>query len=84
MSQLFKLPHHGSRQNITDDLLELVEPDEILVCTDGSKFKHPDEDALDMIRLHYPSSAYPLYGRHRLIRSTARVGYGHQVSARSC
>jgi hypothetical protein len=51
---VFKLPHHGSRQNITDDLLSLIQPQQVLVCTDGSKFNHPDEDALDKIRNHYP------------------------------
>jgi beta-lactamase superfamily II metal-dependent hydrolase/pimeloyl-ACP methyl ester carboxylesterase len=51
---LFKLSHHGSRQNMTDGLLDLIEPATILVCTDGSKFKHPDADALQKIRAHYP------------------------------
>jgi hypothetical protein len=52
--QLFKLSHHGSRQNITDDLLDVVIPEHILVCTDGSKFSHPDADAMAMVRRHYP------------------------------
>ena len=51
---LFKLSHHGSRQNMTDALLDLIDPGAILVCTDGSKFHHPDEDALEKIRAHYP------------------------------
>ncbi len=51
---LFKLSHHGSRQNMTDGLLDLIEPATILICTDGSKFKHPDADALQKIRAHYP------------------------------
>ena len=51
---LFKLSHHGSRQNMTDDLLDLIDPGAVLVCTDGSKFHHPDEDALEKIRSHYP------------------------------
>ena len=51
---LFKLSHHGSRQNMTDGLLKLIDPGAILVCTDGSKFHHPDEDALEKIRSHYP------------------------------
>lgn len=53
---LFKLSHHGSRQNMTDELLELIEPAAILVCTDGSKFKHPDADALEKVRAHYPDA----------------------------
>ncbi|NND76092.1 MAG: alpha/beta fold hydrolase [Ilumatobacter sp.] len=52
---LFKLSHHGSRQNMTDDLLDLIRPANILICTDGSKFKHPDADALQKIRSHFPS-----------------------------
>jgi hypothetical protein len=51
---LFKLSHHGSRQNMTDGLLDLIDPGAVLVCTDGSKFHHPDEDALEKIRSHYP------------------------------
>lgn len=52
---LFKLSHHGSRQNMTDELLDLIDPKAILICTDGSKFKHPDADALAKIRTHYPA-----------------------------
>ncbi|MFZ0157894.1 MAG: CHAT domain-containing protein [Kineosporiaceae bacterium] len=52
--QLFKLSHHGSRQNVTDALLDLIDPRQILICTDGSKFKHPDPDTLDLLRRHYP------------------------------
>lgn len=48
------LSHHGSRQNMTDELLELIDPRAVLVCTDGSKFRHPDEGALEKVRQHYP------------------------------
>jgi len=52
--QLFKLSHHGSRQNVTPELLDLIEPERVLVCTDGSQYNHPDEDALELVRKHYP------------------------------
>ncbi len=39
---------------MTDGLLELIDPAAVLVCTDGSKFHHPDEDALEKVRSHYP------------------------------
>lgn len=52
---LFKLSHHGSRQNMTDELLDLIDPATILICTNGSKFNHPDADALQKIRAHYPN-----------------------------
>ena len=42
------------RQNMTDGLLALIDPGAVLVCTDGSKFHHPDEDTLEKVRAHYP------------------------------
>ncbi len=80
--RLFKLPHHGSRQNITDDLLDLIEPDEILVCTDGSKFKHPDEDALDKIRAHFPSAPIRFTDDTELIQArAAHIGLATPTSS---
>ena len=32
----------------------MVDPRRILVCTDGSRFGHPDELALGLLRRHYP------------------------------
>jgi beta-lactamase superfamily II metal-dependent hydrolase len=52
---VFKLSHHGSRGNLTTSLLALIEPAKILVCTDGSMFKHPDADALGEVRRCYPN-----------------------------
>ena len=72
---LLKLSHHGSRNNITDELLDLVSPAQILVCTDGSRFEHPDEDALDLVRRHYPKVPIHFTDDTPLIRQRAeRVG----------
>jgi beta-lactamase superfamily II metal-dependent hydrolase len=68
---LFKLSHHGSRQNMTDSLLALVDPGAVLVCTDGSKFHHPDEDALGMVRAHYPDVPIHFTDDTELIRQRA-------------
>jgi beta-lactamase superfamily II metal-dependent hydrolase len=68
---LFKLSHHGSRQNMTDGLLALIDPDAILVCTDGSKFHHPDEDALEKVRAHYPEVPIHFTDDTELIRLRA-------------
>jgi beta-lactamase superfamily II metal-dependent hydrolase len=70
---LFKLSHHGSRQNMSDELLDLVEPRAILVCTDGSKFRHPDEDALEKIRAHYPEVPVHFTDDSEIIRQRAPV-----------
>lgn len=72
---LFKLSHHGSRANMTDELLELIDPAAVLVCTDGSKFKHPDLDALDKVRHHYPNVPIHFTANTPLIQERAqRVG----------
>jgi hypothetical protein len=42
----FKLPHHCSQANVTDDLLELVDTTRFLVSTNGAKYKHPDKAAV--------------------------------------
>ena len=51
---VFKLSHHGSRANVTEELLGLIDPVHILVCTDGGRFGHPDVETLDLLRKHYP------------------------------
>ena len=68
---LYKLSHHGSRGNMTDGLLDLIDPRAILVCTDGSKFHHPDEDALAKIRSHYPDVPIHFTDDTELIRERA-------------
>lgn len=43
---VFKLPHHGSCANVTIELLNLVKANHYVVSTSGSRFKHPDEEAM--------------------------------------
>jgi beta-lactamase superfamily II metal-dependent hydrolase len=42
----FKLPHHGSKFNVSKDLLELLRCEHYLVSTNGNYFKHPDDVAM--------------------------------------
>jgi beta-lactamase superfamily II metal-dependent hydrolase len=42
----FKLPHHGSKFNLSKDLLELLDCRHYLVSTNGNYFKHPDDVAM--------------------------------------
>ena len=51
--ELFKLAHHGSMANVTADLLGVIDPGTILVCTDGTRFGHPDHETIDLVRQHY-------------------------------
>lgn len=48
----FKLPHHGSRQNVHADLIAAVECQHWLVSTDGTQHYHPDAEAVARILLH--------------------------------
>ncbi len=49
MLDAFKLPHHGSRANVSPRLLELVQASMVLVSTNGDRFSHPDEEAIARI-----------------------------------
>lgn len=42
----FKLSHHGSRGNVNDALMALVDCGHYLVSTSGAIFSHPDREAL--------------------------------------
>lgn len=48
----FKLPHHCSRGNVTDELLGLVETRRYLVSTNGARYRHPDREALLKVLRH--------------------------------
>lgn len=42
-----KLAHHGSRDNVNDELLDLVDARQVIVSTDGKFFfGHPDDEAI--------------------------------------
>jgi beta-lactamase superfamily II metal-dependent hydrolase len=45
----FKIPHHGSKSNLSHDLLDLIDCDRYLVSTNGSYFGHPDQEAMARI-----------------------------------
>ncbi|MGI9644458.1 MAG: CHAT domain-containing protein [Ilumatobacteraceae bacterium] len=45
----FKIPHHGSVNNMSDELLELVDVKKFLVSSNGAYFKHPDARCIEKI-----------------------------------
>ncbi len=45
----FKLPHHGSVNNMSDELLELVDVEKFLISSNGAYFKHPDARCVDLL-----------------------------------
>jgi hypothetical protein len=42
----FKLPHHGSRRNVRQDFLPLVQTPRYLFSSNGAYFNHPDQEAV--------------------------------------
>ncbi len=45
----FKLPHHGSKHNVSSELLAVVDTTRYAFSTNGSHFKHPDREAVARI-----------------------------------
>lgn len=57
---LFKLPHHGSRKNVSKELLEKLDCPRYVFSTNGSYFKHPDPVAVSRV-LKFGGSGKTLY-----------------------
>ena len=52
---VFKLPHHGSRANVTTELLKVVRAKHYVVSTNNAQFGHPDAEALArVVGANYP------------------------------
>ena len=58
---LFKLPHHGSQQNLTRALVESVSCPSWIFSTDGSTFHHPDAAAIARL-LNWGRQPQPRFG----------------------
>lgn len=46
---LFKVPHHGSTNNLSVELVKNISCSSWLVSTDGTRFRHPDKEAIARI-----------------------------------
>ncbi len=44
-----KIPHHGSRHNVSRGMIELIQSPRYLVSTNGNIFEHPDLEAIARI-----------------------------------
>lgn len=45
----WKLAHHGSWANVSPELVELVAARQVLVSTNGATFRHPHQNAIDLV-----------------------------------
>lgn len=49
--EVFKVPHHGSKGNLTSQLLQAVPAQCYVFSTNGKRFKHPDQEAVARVVL---------------------------------
>lgn len=49
---LVKMPHHGSRKNISGQLIELLDCARFAISTTGSRFGHPDPEAIARVVMY--------------------------------
>ena len=48
-----KMPHHGSAENISNDLLDIIDCDKYIISTNGGKgYRHPHREALANVLCH--------------------------------
>jgi hypothetical protein len=67
---LCKLPHHGSRRNVTTEVVALLECSRWIVSTNGKRFNHPNDEAIARILVSNPGSTiYGNYGENRPLDS---------------
>lgn len=52
---LFKVSHHGSRGNVTREVLELLDCRRFAISTDGTRHGHPDPEAIARLLAFAPS-----------------------------
>lgn len=53
----FKVSHHGSRGNVNDELMALLDCEHFLISTSGAVFNHPDREALARLVRRSPRPA---------------------------
>ena len=49
---VFKLPHHGSKNNVSADLVKKVPAKQYLFSSNGAHFRHPDKEAVARVVKH--------------------------------
>lgn len=58
---VLKLPHHGSRNNVTPEFFEQVTADSYVVSGDGRKFPNPHQNAMTWLAEARGRSRYDVY-----------------------
>lgn len=71
---LLKLPHHGSRNNVTPEFFEQITADHYVVSGDGVKFPNPHKDAMKWLADARGDDDYTVYCPYELKHMRKRFG----------
>ncbi len=52
----FKIPHHGSRSNLSPDLIDMMRCKQYIFSSNGDIFNHPDEESVARVIMHDKTS----------------------------
>ena len=79
-----KLSHHGSRANVTNDLLKAIHADHYIFSTSNAIFNHPDDEAVARVLVHggrQPTLCfnYATERNRRWAEPALRAKHGYQV-----
>jgi hypothetical protein len=58
---VFKLPHHGSKNNVSVELVKKVPAKHYLFSTNGSHFRHPDQEAVARVVKYAAAGAHLVF-----------------------
>lgn len=61
----WKLPHHGSAANVTDELLNAVDAKTLIFSSNGAYFEHPDKIAVAKVLRRYQGQGVRLLFNYR-------------------
>ena len=66
-----KIAHHGSKSNINDELMTLIDAPRFLFSTNGAQFGHPDQEAVSRVISHSVHDQPALYFNYLTDRNRA-------------
>ncbi|MCQ2994249.1 MBL fold metallo-hydrolase [Pseudomonas syringae] len=84
--QLFKVSHHGSKKNTSNELLKLVTCENFVISTNGDNHGHPDREVLAKILLANDNNKIFFNYRHRLTEAFSKEElhtYGDRIQAKN-
>jgi beta-lactamase superfamily II metal-dependent hydrolase len=80
----FKLSHHGSRANVTNELLAAVQADHYVFSTNNAIFNHPNDESVSRVLVHGGKQPtlwfnYATQRNRRWADSALRAKYGFEA-----